>query len=237
MHPLNRAFWDKVAAAYPVYFDVENSRILEVGSLNVNGSIRESIGKGGGEYIGIDWRAGPNVDAISLASRMSFDQRFDAVVSASMLEHDPEWQLSLVNIVSHMKEDGILCLSWGAALNGPHCHETAIDGHFHPRPAGQVISLLEHLGLYIHFFRYEGRLRKTERDNLLIGDKPLSERPGMGEVCLIAFKNKAYAKGEEVIDELFQQDDLGWKDTSDLPQAGVKQSLKGKRAAMKKARR
>ncbi len=233
MHEANRVFWRKAAHAYPQFFK-DVARVLEVGSQFVNGSIRDHF-ENVDEYIGVDWRKGENVDVVCLASAMSFDERFDNVSSASMLEHDPEWQLSLVNIVSQMKDDGILCLSWGAGLNKPHCHDTAIDGEFHPRPAGQVITLLEKLGLYVHYFRYEGRVTQKDRDRR---DANLDHTvAGMGEVCLIAFKDKSIAKGEPEIDELLPQDALGWKETSALPQQGSRAQRRLKQITAERKKR
>jgi len=234
MHEANRVFWRKVAHSYPGFFKGA-ARVLEVGSQFVNGSIRDHF-EDVGEYIGVDWREGENVDLVCEAARMSFDERFDNVSSASMLEHDPEWQLSIVNMVSQMKESGILCLSWGAGLNKPHCHDTAIDNEFHPRPAGQVISLLEKLGLTIHYFRYEGRITQKERDKR--DANPEHSPAGMGEVCLIAFKDASLAVGEPEIDELIPQDRLDWKEQSNLPQqGGTSARRQAKREAARKARR
>lgn len=61
--------------------------VLEVGSLDVNGSVRSLFT---GTYIGVDMREGPGVDEVML----SHDLRWDAgswpvVVSTEMLEHDP----------------------------------------------------------------------------------------------------------------------------------------------------
>jgi len=216
MHKLNRLFWEKCEAKYPEFFHGVG-RVLEVGSCNVNGSVRDHFSDVG-TYIGVDWRAGLDVDLVCLASRMSFDERFDVVISASMLEHDPEWRLSLVNMVSQLKPDGILMLSWGAARNAPHSHSTAVDGEFHPRPAGQVISFLQSIGVYVHFFRYEAKLRVKDKA------KPVEEvhSKGMGEVCLIAFKNPDIAKGPIEVDELLSEDNIGWEADPVLPQAGPK---------------
>jgi len=53
MHEFNRVFWATCAADYPEYFDGAG-RVLEVGSMDVNGSIREYF-KDIGTYIGVDW--------------------------------------------------------------------------------------------------------------------------------------------------------------------------------------
>jgi len=192
MHNSNREFWKYCESKYKSYFHGQK-KVLEVGSFNVNGTVREHFQAL--EYIGVDWRPGATVDVVTLAHEMSFDHKFDVVISASMLEHDRHWDKSISQMVNHLADDGVLFLSWGAALNPPHCLETADDGGFHCLPAGKVIGLLEDLGIYIHEFHYEGL------------QFPNSSRPSdMGEVCLVAFKDKAYAIGSSHIDELIPED-------------------------------
>ena len=129
MHRANRKFWKYCRNKYSHYFR-ESSDILEVGSQDLNGSVRKYF-VNFKQYIGVDWRAGRGVDVVCLAEDMHFDNKFDVVISCSMLEHDLHWNLSVVNMIKHLKDDGILLLSWGAALNPPHCQDTAIDGKFH----------------------------------------------------------------------------------------------------------
>lgn len=191
MHKANWIWWQRCSEKYPIYFDHPNLRILEVGSAYVNGSIRDHFKKFS-TYIGVDWRTGKNVDVVCFAHQMAFDEPFNTVASASMLEHDRHWEKSLPTMAKHMKKDGILLLSWGAALNPSHCREHADDGQFHALPARQVIKLLQDLGLYIHEFKYE--------HNIAGG------KWGWGEVCLVAFNNKKFALGESIIDPLLPED-------------------------------
>jgi hypothetical protein len=168
-----------------------------VGSCNVNGSLRENV-KNPAEYVGVDWRPGPGVDVVCFAHDMDFDRGFDAVISSSMLEHDRHWERSISKMVEYVSYNGVLILSWGAALNPPHCHGAADDGQFHPLPVYKVFKLLDDLGMYIHELRYEG-LQFPE----LVGRTRLT---GMGEVGLAAFKDEAYAVGERHLDELIPED-------------------------------
>jgi ubiquinone/menaquinone biosynthesis C-methylase UbiE len=61
--------------------------VLEVGSFNVNGTIRPFFSQGG--YIGCDIAKGPGVDVVlDDPRRLPFESdRFDVVVSTEMLEH------------------------------------------------------------------------------------------------------------------------------------------------------
>lgn len=59
--------------------------VLEVGSLDVNGSVRNLFR---GEYVGLDMREGKGVDVVADASDLPFaDRSFGVVVSTEMLEH------------------------------------------------------------------------------------------------------------------------------------------------------
>jgi len=64
--------------------DLLPHRTLELGSLDVNGSVRKLFS---GEYVGIDRVQGPGVDPSWTANALDFpDASFDTVVSTSMLE-------------------------------------------------------------------------------------------------------------------------------------------------------
>jgi SAM-dependent methyltransferase len=70
--------------------------VLEVGSYDVNGSVRDLFA---GPYIGVDMQAGPGVDRVMDAHALDFpDSAFDVVVCCEMLEHDPAFWLSLAEM-------------------------------------------------------------------------------------------------------------------------------------------
>src|SRR5215831_11662977 len=60
MHPEQRAFCDRVKNLFPDKFT--NQDVLEIGSQNINGSIRELFT--GGNYLGIDLGCGKDVDLV-----------------------------------------------------------------------------------------------------------------------------------------------------------------------------
>jgi SAM-dependent methyltransferase len=206
MHAANECFWRNCKIKYSSHLDNPNSRRLEVGSYNINGSLRQLLGRHK-EHVGVDFRPGPCVDVVSFAHEMSFDSKFDAVISASMLEHDPYWESSIANMISCLKDDGILIMSWGAAGNLPHGEEYAADGNneFYSLPAGKVFKLLKSLGIYIHKFHYECNFVKHQWGQPLM--PPVVG--GIGEVVLVAFRHKKYAVDHRrEIDELIVDDDI-----------------------------
>lgn len=115
-------------------------RILEVGSLDVNGSVRPLFA-GASTYTGIDFRAGPGVDLLMNAHSLGFgDASFDVVVSTEMLEHDDEFWLSLVEMGRVLKRHGVLIIT--ARGNGFMPHDYPADfWRFMPVSFNKLLSL------------------------------------------------------------------------------------------------
>lgn len=84
--------------------------VLEVGSYDVNGSVRALFA--GGEYIGVDMREGPGVDQVAEAKALPFEEkRFDVVVSTEMLEHDATFWLSLPEMARVLRPGGHMLIT------------------------------------------------------------------------------------------------------------------------------
>ena len=191
MHIANHIFWKYTAEKFPDFF---NGDIIEFGSYNINGTIRGYFNNCK-RYIGVDWRNGPGVDTVGLAHEVSFDFKAKAVLSASMLEHDPYWEKSLGNMIDHLQPDGILVLTWGSARNGEHCLEEAPDGKFHCLKAEKVIKFLSERNIKIHTTVYDGELDKIIRNEGDLKRWKLAMRhtrkktDGFGEFNLVAFNS------------------------------------------------
>ena len=199
MHDLNRVFWQESAAKYPRYFN-DPSTVIEFGSYYVNGSIREYFNCA--THVGVDWRPGRYVDVVSLAHEVPFPPPlFDTVASASLLEHDPYWELTLAKMLAVMKPDGMLVITWGAAMNWPHEHHSAPDGEFHALQAGHVLRFMEQAGVYIHDFRYERSVSYKRPPEQLA-----KWNTGLGECALVVFKSPEFAVGESFRDPLMNAD-------------------------------
>jgi len=179
VHGANRRFWVRCYERYTEYFTGKS--VLEVGSQNVNGSVRDHFTTK--DYVGVDWRAGKCVDVVSLAHEMKLGRKFDVVISASMLEHDPHWDRSLESMMAHLAAEGILLLSWGAELNCVHCNDTAPDGRFHRLKAEACIREVEKLGIDVVEFHYEGNLYTRG----LLKSRLPGYKDGLGEVGLVGF--------------------------------------------------
>lgn len=95
--------------------DVKGRRVLEVGSYDVNGSVRPIIQAFGPKsYVGVDMSAGPGVDRVVGATELveTFGaESFDIVISTEMLEHVVEWKPVIVELVNVLAPDGLLVLT------------------------------------------------------------------------------------------------------------------------------
>jgi SAM-dependent methyltransferase len=107
---------------FETYCSTGPCAILEVGSQNVNGALRDEAPPGC-SYTGVDLEAGPGVDIVlERPHELPFDdETFDAIVSSSCFEHDAMFWLSFLEVVRVTKPGGLIYIS--APSNGAyHCH-------------------------------------------------------------------------------------------------------------------
>ncbi len=95
--------------------DIEDRRVLEVGSYNVNGSIRPIVqALNPASYLGVDQGAGPGVDEICNATDLveTFGAgTFDVVLSTEMMEHVVEWKPVVIEMASVLAPGGLLLIT------------------------------------------------------------------------------------------------------------------------------
>lgn len=95
--------------------EIENKRILEVGSFNVNGSLRFLIETyKPAEYIGADIAAGSGVDVICNATELEEkfgEKSFDMVVATELIEHVKDWRRAIHNIKAVCKPGGVILVT------------------------------------------------------------------------------------------------------------------------------
>ena len=111
-------FIQKVKNLYPTYFST--SKVLEVGSLNINGSVRQFFTEC--DYIGID--VGPGLDVDLVVQGQDYDgpdDYFDVVISCECFEHNPYWVETFRNMHRVCKPNGLIimtCATTGRAEHG-----------------------------------------------------------------------------------------------------------------------
>lgn len=117
-HIEQKEFCTKVKSLLPAYFD--NKLVLDVGSLDINGSNRYLFDNC--SYYGIDVGEGTNVDFVSKAHEFWMpDETYDVIISTECFEHDMFYDLSIENIVRMLKKDGLFiftCATEGRPEHG-----------------------------------------------------------------------------------------------------------------------
>lgn len=95
-------------------------RVLEIGSYDVNGSIRACMPAK--DYVGVDLVSGPGVDVVRSGHELDFpDGSFDCVVSCECFEHNPYWKETFLNMHRMVSGDGVVivtCASRGRLEHG-----------------------------------------------------------------------------------------------------------------------
>ena len=129
---------------------IRNKRVLEVGSLDVNGSVRPLVmGFAPGSYLGVDMREGPGVDRVVNACELiaTFgEESFDVVISTEMLEHVENWRLAVDNMKQVLRPGGTLLIT--TRSEGFPLHEYPGDfWRFSLGDAARIFADMEHVSL------------------------------------------------------------------------------------------
>lgn len=99
--------------------------VLEISSLDINGSIRPLL-RGAGHYHGLDLVAGPGVDEVADASQWQPPGTFELVACAEVLEHALRWRAVLATMWAATAPGGTLLMTCATDPRAPH---SAVDGH------------------------------------------------------------------------------------------------------------
>jgi len=101
-------FVQKVKLKYPTYFF--QKKVLEVGSLNINGTVRDFFSYC--DYLGIDVGEGPSVDLVCEGQTLDHPENtYDTTVSCECFEHNPFWVETFKNMHRMTKSNGLVFMS------------------------------------------------------------------------------------------------------------------------------
>jgi SAM-dependent methyltransferase len=133
MHNASYSAMDKVLDLYRE----ESARVLDVGSMDINGTFRPLVEMRGWKYTGIDLRWGKNVDAVPLSPyRYLYDDNtFDVVICGNTLHNVAEpWRL-IPEMVRVLKPGGLLAIvtihCWGENRHPQDYYRFMPDGLRH----------------------------------------------------------------------------------------------------------
>ena len=100
--------------------DYSNVKILEIGSYDIDGSVRNFFLKS--DYLGADLTDGPGVDIISDGSLINHkDNSYEITISCECFEHNPYWFETFMNMHRMTKPGGFLiftCATRGRLEHG-----------------------------------------------------------------------------------------------------------------------
>lgn len=103
-------------------------KILEIGSYDVNGSIRPFFENS--DYIGVDLIEGKGVDFVRDGHTLDYlDESFDMVISCESFEHNPYWKETFLNMIRMTKLGGLIvftCATTGRPEHGT-TRTTSVD--------------------------------------------------------------------------------------------------------------
>lgn len=125
-HHEQHEFCLRIQRRWPHLF--QNKRVIDCGSLDINGNNRDLFT--GGTYIGIDIVAGPNVDVVTRIHEYD-GGLFDVVISTECFEHDAHFDKTFERMIQMVAPEGLLLFT--CATTGRPEHGTdAIEGWASP---------------------------------------------------------------------------------------------------------
>jgi len=106
--------------------EVEGKKIIEVGSYDLNGSLRPIIKDcKPAEYIGVDREEGPGVDKVCKVEDIINEfgkESFDVVIATELLEHIYDWRKAISNLKNVCRTGGIILITTRSFGFAYHAH-------------------------------------------------------------------------------------------------------------------
>ena len=170
-HIEQQNYFHSLKERFPDMF--RDKSVLEVGSQNINGTIRDLFE--GGSFVGIDINQAMDVDLVIPGEIVQFpDSSFDVIVTTECLEHASKWQEILQNIIRQLKPGGFLIMTF--AHPGRSAHGT-LDSDSYSSPytldyyknlsPGMILDKFPTFSKY--FSRYEFSYSGDNFDTYFIG--------------------------------------------------------------------
>lgn len=95
------------------------SRVVEFGSLDINGGVRDLL-PAAATYIGVDVQDGPGVDIVADAATWAPDDPPDLVLCLEVFEHCETWRDLIVNAYNILAPGGLFICTAAAPGRAPH---------------------------------------------------------------------------------------------------------------------
>ena len=166
-HPQQLQFIDAVSKHLAKNY--HGKLILEIGSYDVNGTVRSYFTNS--TYIGVDLIKGPGVDIVSDGENLDHpDETYDITISCECFEHNPHWVKTLVNMIRMTKPGGIVivtCATTGRLEHGTTRTSPNCDGS----PGSQTLGWEYYLNLTEADFKRNIDLGNTFESYFFVNNK------------------------------------------------------------------
>lgn len=139
MHIEAMDFVRRVKLRFPEYF--KNKNVLEVGSLNINGSVRQFFENC--QYIGIDRIPGKDVDIVGPVHDCAFKEKFDIIISTEAFEHDEYLEKTIEKMVNSLGENGLIIVTTANINRKPHLEGLNENSYYQNISKEMVISWIK----------------------------------------------------------------------------------------------
>lgn len=106
--------------------DRKDFDVLEIGSLDINGSIKSIFLPFSKSYLGLDVQDGPGVDLVADATKYDAFNTYDIIVCCEVFEHLEQWKEVVYNSYDNLKDGGFFVGTCAGEGRPPH---SAIDEH------------------------------------------------------------------------------------------------------------
>jgi SAM-dependent methyltransferase len=111
----------------------QSNRVLEIGSLDINGSVRTFFS--GCEYTGLDVAEGEGVDVVCEGQKYDApDASYDVVISCEVMEHNPYWSETFQNMIRLCHPGGLVIMTCATVGRPEHGTEKS-------RPGGSPLTV------------------------------------------------------------------------------------------------
>ena len=145
MHAGPYTFVERYATDEPI-------RVLEIGSRNINGTVRDHFP--GADYVGVDLIPGPGVDIVAdVATLPTPAKLFDLCLCCEVFEHTDRWPVLLSAAYMAIRPGGrfiITCAARGRrAHSGIDGGELRPDEHYSNLRAGELAIEIEEAGFLL----------------------------------------------------------------------------------------
>lgn len=132
MHPTSM----KSMKQFVVEYALQKAKVVDIGSLDINGTYRELFP--GGDYIGVDLVAGPNVDIIMGSPPWKELKKVDVAICGQVLEHCADIPGLMAEMFHVLKPGGMACIIAPSA--GPGHLEPDFFGNVSPEQMRQFVE-------------------------------------------------------------------------------------------------